>query len=89
MLNEKKKGDNLKRFLNFIFSTNFELLSQIKGNSVKPCEFLEFVIYVQSGRFFTISGRPQKNHSTPLLRKLPLKTPNLICTVRFCSVRFL
>jgi len=59
-LNEKKVNIRSENFFYF-FSTNFGLLSHIKRNSVKRCELLEFMIYVWSGRSFTISGRQNPN----------------------------
>ena len=84
---EKKVNIQSDFFFNFLYSTNFELLIQIKEKSIKRCECLEFLIYVWSGRYFTISGRPKINPRHCCEVYLP-KSSHLTYTVPFVFLAF-
>jgi hypothetical protein len=44
-----RKINILFSVIDFQLLTDFRLLRQIKGNSIKNCDFLKFVIYVSGG----------------------------------------
>jgi hypothetical protein len=50
ILNEKRKK-------NFLCSTNFKLLSQMKGNSINKCDFLKSIHSVEAAIVSTCPGR--------------------------------
>jgi hypothetical protein len=60
----------LNKTFDFLVSTNFKLLSQIKENSINHCDIIKFIIYVR-GCYCCGSSHVPKHLTLPLLANVP------------------